>query len=108
MRGEQAMKMLATILGAMLFAASATAGDIYGGFATDPDLSVWQRAGHGRSAEATGVQPGIGDMPSTYRGGGQDRSLFKSTPNRMPGAAARSDSVDVYGGFGGADLPRSF
>jgi hypothetical protein len=102
------MKTLATILGAMFFATSASAGDIYGGFATDPDLSVWQKAGHGGSAEATGVQPGIGDMPSTYRDSGQNRALFKSSPNRMPGATASGDRIDVYGGFGGADLPRSF
>ena len=102
------MKTLVTILGAMFFSASASAVDIYGGFAADPDLSVWQRAGHGGSAEATGVQPGIGDMSSTYRGSGQDSALFKSSPNRMSGAAASGDRIDVYGGFGGADLPRSF
>ena len=102
------MKTLVTILGAMFFSASASAGDIYGGFATDPDLSVWHGDAHDVAAAATGVQPGIGDMSSTYRGSGQDSALFKSSPNRMSGAAASGDRIDVYGGFGGADLPRSF
>jgi hypothetical protein len=101
------MKTLATILGAMLFAASASAGDIYGGFDAGPDLSVWRGDGHDVAA-ATGVQPGIGDMPSTYRSGGQDSALFRSTPSRMPGESASGDRIDVYGGFGGAGLPHSF
>jgi hypothetical protein len=108
MRGEQAMKTLATILGAMFFAASASAGDIYGGFDAGPDLSVWQGAGHDVAAAATGVQPGIGDMPSTYRGGGQNSALFRSAPSRMAGESTSGNRVDVSGGFGGAGLPDGF
>jgi hypothetical protein len=106
MRGEQAMKTLVTIVGAMCFAASASAGDIYGGFDGSPDLSVWHSAGHDAPAEATGVQPGIGDMPSTYRGGGQDSALFRAKPSSMPSDALRPDRVDIYSGFRGPDLQR--
>ena len=62
------MKTLVTLLGAMFFTASASAGDIYGGFATDPDLSVWHGTAHDVAATATGVQPGIGDMSSHLSG----------------------------------------
>jgi hypothetical protein len=91
------MKTLMTVLGAMVFAASATAGDIYGGFGGDPDLSLWR----GAPAHAMGVQPGIGDASSMHRGGGADSNLFKSAPSARSVDTMNASRVDIYGGFGG-------
>jgi len=100
------MKTLAITLGAMVFAASATAGGIYGGFGADPDLALWR----GAPGDAMGVQPGIGDVSSTYRSGSAESGLFKkpATPSVEAGDTMKLDRVDIYGGFEGADLQRGF
>ena len=98
------MKTLAITLGAMVFAASATAGDIYGGFGADPDLALW-RDGPG---DATGVQPAVGDVTPTHRSGSAGSDLFKSTRNAQAGDTMKLDRVEIYGGFEGADLQRGF
>jgi len=99
------MKTLAITLGAMAFAASATAADIYGGFGADPDLAVWQE----RGGDAVGVQPGIGDVSSTHRSGTVGSGLFKgSAPGVASGDSMERDRANIYGGFAGADLPSGF
>lgn len=96
------MKTLAITLGAMVFAASATAGDIYGGFGAGPDLSVWR----GEPVAATGVQPGIGDASAMQRGGGA--KLFKSAPSGRSVDTLKADRADIYGGFAGPELQSGF
>jgi hypothetical protein len=95
------MKALTTLLTTSLFAAGAYAGDIYHGFAdANPDLAAWKFP---PSEQMTGVQPSVGDAPYGL-GGGHNSALFKSAASGTPDA----NRVDIYGGFVGPDLSRSF
>ena len=98
------MKTLVKILAAMLFTANAVAGSVYGSFATDPDLSVWRS----EPSEMTGVQPGVGDTQSAYRGSGTDHALFRASPNSMSSEAMNSHRVNIYSGFNEPDLQPGF
>jgi hypothetical protein len=91
------MKVLTTLLTTSLLAANAYAVDIYHGLADgNPDLASWRSL---PSEQTTGVQPGVGDAPSGFRGG-HNRSLFKSPASETSSA----NRVDIYGGFQSQDL----
>jgi hypothetical protein len=75
------------------------AASIYGEFAADPNLSLWQGGEQAASADMTGVQPGVGDAPYS-----RDSGMFKATASPTEGV----DRVDIYSGFGGPDLQRGF
>jgi hypothetical protein len=89
------MKALTTLLVTGLFAATASAGDIYHGFAAgNAELYAWQSSA---SDEMAGVQPGVGDSRRGYADKG---ALFRGGRD----ADRATKSWDIYNGFESTDL----
>ncbi len=90
------MKKLATAVAATLFAAGASAADVYQGLDEgNLDLSM-QRANGQHTA---GVQPSIGDSVSRYHGWAEGNpDLFKADRGGPSGAVS---DPDIYSGLAG-------
>ncbi|MEA3276297.1 MAG: hypothetical protein U9Q81_13610 [Pseudomonadota bacterium] len=87
------MKRLIAAIAAGLFAAGASATNIYYGFQDgNPDLSG-DRAG---VDEMSGVQPGIGDGDRYQGWDDGNPDLFRTLPHEF----TESDDPNIYEGFG--------
>ena len=92
------MKIIIATVAATVFAASASASDIYSGFERgNPDLS----AGYASvSSGKTAVQPGVGSDFGRYHGWADGNAdLFRDRRTSTP--VSDSGSADVYHGFEG-------